>query len=491
MLVASLAAVTLVAVAAAVVTTASASTQGTAPPGAVKAASFADQSGARTEDTVDAGGGQDVGWLSSGDWMRYNGVDLGPAGTLTTSMRVAAAYADRSGAVEVRIDSQTGPLLASIPITATGGWQSWVTRTDTGPSPGGKHDLFLVMRSDQPMDFVNINWFACGGTAASPTLPGTPSPTMPGTPSPAAPSPTAPGMTSPSTGASAPAATGIWLPVDPAKWQAQLAAFNAMTPRPFPPDDPRRNAEFNATRTYSHSAPDDPIVFPGKAGASHMHSFIGNDSTNANTTTDDLMKLTASSCQPLEDHSAYWIPTLYENGQPVEPSQVIVYYGSLLADKTKTVPMPQGLRMIAGNSKLQVPTPLGAVNQFYCAGGPQDGKTRSTDGNWPVCDGGTLHFTLRFPDCWDGQHLDSPSHKDHVSFGGGGQCPAAFPVPIPSVTFSIAYPTGGTVDGFRLSSGMASSMHGDAFFAWENDAMAHRVKDCVVQVVQCNTAGQF
>jgi hypothetical protein len=34
-------------------------------------------------------------------------------------------------------------------------------------------------------------------------------------------------------------------------------------------------------------------------------------------------------------------------------------------------------------------------------------------------------------------------------------------------------------------------MHGDALLAWDNDAMAHRVKDCVVQVVQCNTAGEF
>jgi hypothetical protein len=38
---------------------------------------------------------------------------------------------------------------------------------------------------------------------------------------------------------------------------------------------------------------------------------------------------------------------------------------------------------------------------------------------------------------------------------------------------------------------MASSMHGDGFFAWDDDAMAHRVKDCVTQVEQCNTAGQF
>ncbi|HWO64048.1 MAG TPA: DUF1996 domain-containing protein [Umezawaea sp.] len=285
-------------------------------------------------------------------------------------------------------------------------------------------------------------------------------------------------------------AAGTWVPVDQGKWNAQLAAFRAMTPRPAPPN-PNRNPEFNATCAYSHSAPDDPIVFPGQPGASHLHSFIGNDGTGAGTTFEDLMRFTASSCQPLQDHSAYWVPTLFEHEQPVQPKQVVVYYGSLLSDKSKTVPMPQGLRMIVGDSTRQVPTPVGAVNQFYCAGGPLDGKTRSRDGNWPVCDGGTLHFTMRFPDCWDGQHLDSPDHKSHVAWGQGGACTAQFPVPIPAVTFSISYATSGSVDGFRLASGMASSMHGDVFSAWDEDALGHRVKDCVVQVVQCNTAGGY
>ena len=32
---------------------------------------------------------------------------------------------------------------------------------------------------------------------------------------------------------------------------------------------------------FSHQAPDDPIVFPGKPGASHQHTFVGNRTTNA------------------------------------------------------------------------------------------------------------------------------------------------------------------------------------------------------------------
>jgi hypothetical protein len=222
-----------------------------------------------------------------------------------------------------------------------------------------------------------------------------------------------------------------------------------------------------------------------------MHSFLGNDSTNAFSTTDSLLANAGSSCKPAEDLSGYWIPTLYEHGVAVEPKGVTVYYGSRLTDSTKTVPFPQGFRMIAGNAKLQVPTPDGSVNQFYCAGpGGQIG--RSADGNWPLCaPGASLLFQLVFPDCWDGTHLDSPDHKSHVAYTYDGKCGGAFPVAIPSISFVIAYPTAGSTDGFLLASGMASSMHGDVFLAWDNTALAHRVKNCVVQVAKCNTAGTF
>jgi hypothetical protein len=289
-------------------------------------------------------------------------------------------------------------------------------------------------------------------------------------------------------------APGRWVPVNRASWRRQLAAFRALRAEPFPPTS-RRISEFNATCRFSHARADDPIVFPGRPGASHMHSFFGNRRTDASTTTRKLMKFTASSCVPAQDHSAYWIPTLYERGRPVQPREMTVYYGSVLQDdeKPKTVPIPKGLRMLIGDPGRQVPTPREASGQFWCAGrGPAEGVARSRDGNWPICeDGATLTFMLRFPDCWDGKHLDSPDHRSHVGWAHLGRCTREFPVPIPTVTFAIGYPTGGSPDGFRLSSGMASSMHGDAFFAWEPAAMAQRVRNCVVQVVACNSEGGF
>src|SRR4051812_2896127 len=48
-------------------------------PGRVQAESYAAQSGAQTEGTGDADGGKNVGWLTTGDWLRYDGVTVNSA----------------------------------------------------------------------------------------------------------------------------------------------------------------------------------------------------------------------------------------------------------------------------------------------------------------------------------------------------------------------------------------------------------------------------
>ncbi|MEW1904612.1 DUF1996 domain-containing protein [Streptomyces sp. NPDC086147] len=420
----------------------------------VQAESYAAQSGVVLEATADTDGGRNAAFLADGDWMRFDGVDLGAASPLKASARVASG-ASGTGTVELRTGSSTGPLLATFPISPTGGWQSWTTRTaDVATHPAGPQTLFAVMRAAAPGDFVNINWFSFDdGTGSGGTAPG-------------------------------------WVGVDQAAWNAQLARFRAMTPAAVPAGTVRV-PEFNATCAYSHSKPDDPIVVPGLPGASHMHSFFGNRSTDAFTTAQSLRADRRTSCTPAEDLSAYWIPTLYEGGRTVESDGMIVYYGSRLPDPSVTVPFPQGFRMIAGNAKSQVPTPAGSANQFFCAGeGGEIG--RSADGNWPICaPTAKLVHQLLFPDCWDGKHLDSPDHKSHVAFARNGVCGGDHPVTIPSVSFVISYPTSGSPAGLSLSSGMASSIHGDFFNAWDDAALGQRVKDCITQGAKCNSAGTF
>jgi hypothetical protein len=64
-------------------------------------------------------------------------------------------------------------------------------------------------------------------------------------------------------------------------------------------------------------------------------------------------------------------------------------------------------------------------------------------------------------------------------------------VAIPNLSFLIAYPTSGSAAGSRPASGMASSMHGDAFLAWDNRALGERVKNCLVQRAKCDTDGDL
>ena len=64
-----------------------------------------------------------------------------------------------------------------------------------------------------------------------------------------------------------------------------------------------RVAEFLADCPASHRLPDDPIIFPGLPGASHMHSFFGSTATDAHSTVNDLLNAN-SNCNPSIDKSA-------------------------------------------------------------------------------------------------------------------------------------------------------------------------------------------
>ncbi|MBY8854067.1 DUF1996 domain-containing protein, partial [Saccharothrix sp. MB29] len=64
-----------------------------------------------------------------------------------------------------------------------------------------------------------------------------------------------------------------------------------------------RVAEFLADCPFTHRLPDDPIVVPNLPGASHMHSFFGNRTTNAHSTVQSLLAGT-SNCNPSVDLSS-------------------------------------------------------------------------------------------------------------------------------------------------------------------------------------------
>lgn len=251
---------------------------------------------------------------------------------------------------------------------------------------------------------------------------------------------------------------------------------------------PVRGSEFLAACLSSHRANNDPIVFPGGTGVSHIHEFFGNRTTDANST---LQSLTAGStnCNPTADRSAYWVPTLYKNGVAVAPERVTIYYQGITSPQ-RAVPHPRGLKYVVGNAAATSPDQNPSA-RWSCVG-----QTPSSR-DFMNCPAGTkLETYLDFPTCWDGTRLDSPNHKDHMAFAVAGGCPASHPVVVPRLEFLITYPVnggglslGGTRNGVNVTTAPGYTFHGDFFNAWDTAELQRRVTNCINAGFKCGADG--
>jgi hypothetical protein len=279
------------------------------------------------------------------------------------------------------------------------------------------------------------------------------------------------------------------------QWGVSLKEFEVYgsggsTPPATPtiPPGAVRVAEFLADCPFSHRLPDDPIVFPGMPGASHMHSFFGSTVTNAYSTVDDLFNAN-SNCNPSIDKSSYWIPTLYNGATAVEPTTGVFYYlgEGVREDLLPSYqPLPFGLRIVAGNARAAGPSD-NTISRWSCLHAGQVNPSH----DFVTCPAGTmLESYLDFPQCWNGRDLDSPDHKSHMAYPVNGACPATHPVLVPKLRQVMRYPVNGNPANFRLASGPGYTMHGDFFNAWPVDEMARRVTDCIRIKVKCGTNGR-
>lgn len=127
----------------------------------IEAESHDEQAG--TQKDADGAGGQYLGWISNGDWVRYNGVEFGSTPARQFIATVCSGAADGiSGLVEVRIDSRTSPVVGSFAVGNTGGWRNWRDIPANISGVTGTHDVYLTFASGQPADFLNINSFKFG-----------------------------------------------------------------------------------------------------------------------------------------------------------------------------------------------------------------------------------------------------------------------------------------------------------------------------------------
>lgn len=230
---------------------------------------------------------------------------------------------------------------------------------------------------------------------------------------------------------------------------------------------------------FSHQAPDDPIVFPGKPGASHQHTFVGNRTTSAYSTYGSL-RSGSTTCRRADDSAAYWVPALYQGMQAVLPQGATVYYRRATLAQVRT--FPNGLRMIAGDATATSRQDRRVT--FWSCGIASGMRPSQTVPTCPAVRGSFLRLHVRFPSCWDGRRIDSPDHKSHMAYARAGRCPSTHPVPVPAITQIYRYPTLGG-ENFSLASGGVYSAHADFVNAWNPGALRRLVEGCLNALVHC------
>jgi hypothetical protein len=266
-----------------------------------------------------------------------------------------------------------------------------------------------------------------------------------------------------------------------------IVALLAVTIAPADTNATSEDSGFTVVCGYDHSLTDDPIVYPGQPGASHLHDFFGSHVTDAYSTPETLVTSDGTSCFLPADRSGYWFPSLVVDGEPHPPTTAAFYYRG--PDRgypwSLVKPIPEGLVMVAGDPRATAKQPF-PVTYWQC--GPGYGIPKSpTPVDCTPYPGTTLRVKLTFPSCWDGENLDSFDHKGHMSYPdpeGASVCPADHPMLVAKLTAVVTYDV---VDGSQamLSSGSPYSFHGDFMNGWDQNRLALLVQTCIEGGASC------
>lgn len=109
-------------------------------PGRVQAEKYALQSGVQTENTQDAGGGLDVGWIDNGDWMEYAIDNSSSATSYNIAFRVATP--STATGFDYYLDNVKK---GSVVVPNTGNYQVWQSVEKTITIASGQHYLKIVV----------------------------------------------------------------------------------------------------------------------------------------------------------------------------------------------------------------------------------------------------------------------------------------------------------------------------------------------------------
>nr|WP_246293889.1 carbohydrate-binding protein [Paenibacillus planticolens] len=103
--------------------------------------------------------------IDDGDWTAVSKVDFGAAGAGTFTANVASGT--DGGNIELRLDSADGTLIGTLPVSNTGGENSWRTKTTSVSGAAGIHDLYMVYRGASTGNLFKVDYWQFGKKSAA------------------------------------------------------------------------------------------------------------------------------------------------------------------------------------------------------------------------------------------------------------------------------------------------------------------------------------
>lgn len=126
----------------------------------IQAEDYSAMSGIQVEATTDTGGGSNVGYTETGDWLAYNSINFPTTGSYLIEYRVASGVT--GGKLSSDLNGGT-IVLGNVDIPNTGGWQNWQTVSQTVNVNAGTYNFGIYIQNTG----MNINWIKITKVGAS------------------------------------------------------------------------------------------------------------------------------------------------------------------------------------------------------------------------------------------------------------------------------------------------------------------------------------